>query len=71
MRFLAWIIGLRQQQEPDCKCEKTWEFYPDMKSNEVYHSDSRSGLGPTRVTHGMKLVCCHECGKVHFEDYAQ
>ena len=59
--------------EEKCPHLKRWEFYPCHKHNDVYHVDGEVGraVEGSRVTHGMKFHCCHECGKVWFEDYAQ
>lgn len=52
--------------ENKCKHnDNVFVFYPQ----DVWHESNGIIKGP--VNHGALIKCCHGCGKVWFEDYAQ
>ena len=48
-----------------CPHGRTFEFFPD----DVWWN--RDGKTQGKVTHGLKVTCCMDCGDVRAKDYAE
>jgi hypothetical protein len=48
-----------------CHHKRTFEFFP----SDVWWSMDGKEMG--KVTHGLKVICCMDCGDVSAENYAK